>query len=189
MRKKKYDKTLIIDGAYQLVIKSGFDSLTARGLAKELAISTQPIYLSFKTMDALKEALCEKIFYEIKENYFNNCHTIQEYAWGCYRFSVKKREVYFSFLTNKEMILLFNRYLYQLFCEIPEIKSHLEEKSIPVYFARVTGLISSLVFLESDFITEKELYESLLTSLKTELSIEDGRVKHKTPSRAVQKEK
>lgn len=174
MRKKKYDKTLILEGAYQLAIKSGFDSLTARGLAQELDISTQPIYLSFKTMDALKEALSEKLFYEIKENYFKNCDTIQQYAWGCYRFSVEKREIYFSFLTNKEMIVSFNQYLYQLFCEIPEVKNSLEKKNVPVYFAKVTVLISSLVFLESEYISEKELYEELIKSIKRDLSNEVG---------------
>ena len=63
--KRKIEKEYIIDKALDFIRKQGFDALTARNLAKEIHISTQPIYLCFKNMDELKET----ILLEIKNIY------------------------------------------------------------------------------------------------------------------------
>ncbi len=58
--KKQISKEQIINKSYELVRKNGFESLTARNLAKELNCSTQPIYMSFCDMNELKNTLAEK---------------------------------------------------------------------------------------------------------------------------------
>lgn len=58
--KKQICKEQIIDKSYEIVRKKGFESLTARLLAKELNCSTQPIYMSFSDMNELKNTLAEK---------------------------------------------------------------------------------------------------------------------------------
>lgn len=57
MKKRVITNEIILDKALQYVIKNGIDILNARSLAKELNCSTQPIYLSFKSMDDLKKQL------------------------------------------------------------------------------------------------------------------------------------
>lgn len=58
--KKQITKDQIIEKAYKLVRESGFENLTARILANELNCSTQPIYMSFRDMNELKNSLAEK---------------------------------------------------------------------------------------------------------------------------------
>lgn len=47
----------ILDKALELTRAEGFDSLTARRLAKALGCSTQPVFRAFQTMEELKAAL------------------------------------------------------------------------------------------------------------------------------------
>ena len=58
---KKINKEGLLDAAYELVRKEGLESLSARKLAKEANCSTQPIYDSFQTMDAIVKITEEKM--------------------------------------------------------------------------------------------------------------------------------
>lgn len=51
--KKRINKEMILDAAYELVRKEGFDSLSARKVAKEAGCSTQPIYENYHDMEAI----------------------------------------------------------------------------------------------------------------------------------------
>lgn len=53
--KKKINKEAILDAAYELVRKEGFDSLSARKVAKEAGCSTQPIYENYHDMGAIAD--------------------------------------------------------------------------------------------------------------------------------------
>lgn len=48
--KKKIEKSVIVEAAFQIVRESGVEALNARTLAKKLHCSTQPIFSSFKSM-------------------------------------------------------------------------------------------------------------------------------------------
>lgn len=50
----------VLDKAFDMTRASGFDSLTARGLAQALDCSTQPVFRLFGSMDGLKHALYDK---------------------------------------------------------------------------------------------------------------------------------
>jgi len=52
----------VINRAKIIVARSGWDSLNARGLAKELEISTKPLYRMFKGMDEVKSLVYESIY-------------------------------------------------------------------------------------------------------------------------------
>lgn len=56
----------VINEAFNIVNRSSFTELNARNLAKELGISTKPIYRMYKGMDEIKEDLDKKIkdFYD-----------------------------------------------------------------------------------------------------------------------------
>lgn len=50
----------ILDKAFEMVRETGFDTITARGLAQALECSTQPVFRLFSSMEGLKHALYEK---------------------------------------------------------------------------------------------------------------------------------
>ncbi|SHO47774.1 TetR/AcrR family transcriptional regulator [Anaerocolumna xylanovorans] len=58
--KKQINKQQIIEKAFEIVQSEGYESLTARKLAKELSYSTQPIYQTFSDMKELKIELIKK---------------------------------------------------------------------------------------------------------------------------------
>ncbi len=58
--KKQIDKSFIIEKAFKMVQREGYEALTARKLAKELNCSTQPIYQAFADMKELKLELLKK---------------------------------------------------------------------------------------------------------------------------------
>jgi len=55
-------KEEIVSKAKDIVAKTGWDSLNARGLAKELDISTKPLYRMFEGMDEIKSLVYEDIY-------------------------------------------------------------------------------------------------------------------------------
>lgn len=74
-RKKTITKDQILNAAYEVVATEGFSKFTARNIATKMNCSTQPIYLEFKNMDDLKEALFEKIHRYLAKEVFPVTHT------------------------------------------------------------------------------------------------------------------
>jgi AcrR family transcriptional regulator len=58
--KKQLSKQQIIEKAFEMVQKEGYEALTARKLAQELHCSTQPIYQAFADMKELKIELINR---------------------------------------------------------------------------------------------------------------------------------
>lgn len=56
------DKKIIINTAILMVKKYGWNSINARSLAKELGISTKPLYRIYSGMDEIKNELYEAIY-------------------------------------------------------------------------------------------------------------------------------
>lgn len=59
--KAKFTKQQIVDAAFKIANKEGFESITIRKVADTLGASIAPIYVNFKNLDELKYALAEKI--------------------------------------------------------------------------------------------------------------------------------
>ena len=57
---KKVSRDEIINAAVEVLRDGGFSSINARSVAKKIGCSTQPIYVSFKNMEELKQALTER---------------------------------------------------------------------------------------------------------------------------------
>lgn len=55
-------KDEIVLKATDIVARDGWDSLNARGLAKELNMSTKPLYRIFKGMDEVKDLVYDNIY-------------------------------------------------------------------------------------------------------------------------------
>lgn len=60
--KKKYSKEKIIDSAFEVARIEGIDSITIRKVAEKMGSSIAPIYVNFKDIDELKQAVINKIF-------------------------------------------------------------------------------------------------------------------------------
>lgn len=59
--KIKFTKEQIIDAAFEIAQTEGMDSITMRKIAERMGSSVAPIYVNFKNVDELNEALIEKI--------------------------------------------------------------------------------------------------------------------------------
>ncbi len=58
--KRQLTEQKIIDAAFELVRRDGFEALTARTVAQELGVSTMPIYSRFRSMESLIARLRER---------------------------------------------------------------------------------------------------------------------------------
>lgn len=59
--KAKFTREQIIDAAFEIARTEGFDSITMRKISEKMGSSVAPIYVNFKNVDELNEALIEKI--------------------------------------------------------------------------------------------------------------------------------
>ena len=59
--KTKFTKEQIIEAAFEIAQTEGLDSITMRKIAKKMNSSVAPIYVNFKNVDELNEALIERI--------------------------------------------------------------------------------------------------------------------------------
>ena len=60
-RKPKYTKEELIDTAVAIIREEGEESLSARNLVKRLGTAPATIFTHFNSMDALEEALTERV--------------------------------------------------------------------------------------------------------------------------------
>ncbi|MBD5131028.1 MAG: TetR/AcrR family transcriptional regulator [Clostridiales bacterium] len=88
------NRQTMIDGALALIEREGKDELSARALAAELGISTQPIYREFGDMDGLKKAAIER-GYQIYGEYVKG--EALDQAVGYVKFAAEKSKL-FDFL-------------------------------------------------------------------------------------------
>jgi AcrR family transcriptional regulator len=60
-------KEIIVDSAFEIVRKEGFQSLSARNISKKIGCSTQPIYWVYKNMEDLKQDIITKMIARLNE--------------------------------------------------------------------------------------------------------------------------
>jgi len=58
----KFSKEEIVDAAFAIAERSGFDAVTARSVAKAIGGSVAPMYYHFESVDALVQAVVQKLF-------------------------------------------------------------------------------------------------------------------------------
>lgn len=97
--KNKTTRSEIVDAALALVEKHGKDELNARSVAKELGISTQPIFSNFENMDELKREVAKRateIYLDyIKETAESGRYPAYKSSGMAYiRFAKEKRELF-----------------------------------------------------------------------------------------------
>lgn len=76
---RKFKEEDIINKAYEIVEKEGFEGLNARRIAKELDCSVQPIFHNFSNMEELNRKVFEKICSKYREYLTSNSESEKEY--------------------------------------------------------------------------------------------------------------
>lgn len=104
--KNKFTKEEMVDAALQVVRKKGMDALTAKALAEELGISTQPVFTCFNTMDTVKKevrAAAESVYDEYAAEGLRQEIPFLGFGTQYIRFAREEPELYrLLFLTKTE---------------------------------------------------------------------------------------
>ena len=98
---KKVSKDKIIDAAIEVLRDGGFSAVNARSVAKKLGCSTQPIYLSFQSMEELKAALTERAIEmhtrRVRDSlraHAGNDSRYSSYGMGFVRFAAEEKQLF-----------------------------------------------------------------------------------------------
>ena len=98
---KKVSKDKIIDAAIEVLRDGGFSAINARSVAKKLGCSTQPIYLSFQSMEELKAALTERAIEmhtrRVRDSlraHEGNDSRYSSYGMGFVRFAAEEKQLF-----------------------------------------------------------------------------------------------
>lgn len=120
-RKKTITKDHILNAAYEIVATEGFSRFTARNIASKMKCSTQPIYLEFKNMDDLKNALFDKIEGYLHEEVFSQVITgepIVDMTLNYVHFAAEEKVLYRSLYVEEHSGgTKLNKFSYDLFME------------------------------------------------------------------------
>lgn len=180
-RKKTIMKSSILDTAYDVVRKDGFDGFTARNIAKEMNCSTQPIYLEFKNMDDLKRELIMRIKAHLTETIYTQErteHPVLNDALN-YLYFAKEESTFFKalYLENrldaKKIYAISHDVTFDSFKEVPETKDLTEkekEKVFGLFWSSVHGRAS---FIAQDLVPfhEEDLIQYLNQAFQTSLKL------------------
>lgn len=104
-RKKTITKEQILAAAYEVAATEGFTRFTARNIANKMNCSTQPIYLEFKNMDDLRQALFEQIYDYLQYEVFPVEHTgntIIDLAFNYIHFARREKKLYRSLYSQSK---------------------------------------------------------------------------------------
>lgn len=101
--KKQVSREKILAAAMELLTQYGMEAVNVKRLAAELHCSTQPIYLSFDSMDALRSALIPEAIQEFVSWMQTECQNRQVHLYGIayVRFAKQQPEL-FRFLFMRE---------------------------------------------------------------------------------------
>ena len=95
--KNKFTREEMVSAAMRVVQRSGVTALTARAVADELGVSTQPIFTCFGTMDELKHdvrAAAEKVYQSYVAEGLKNRVPFFGFGMQYIRFAREERELY-----------------------------------------------------------------------------------------------
>lgn len=169
----KSDRLEILKSGYRVVEQVGFSGLTARSVAKEGGMSTQPIYLTFHNMAGLRNGVTEYIFTLIKTKYFKDNKTISSFLQNYTRFAQDYPKVLLAlFLDKKDIRYKSNFFFHNLLKEsIGREADKISDTNSYFLLARITGII--LYIVETQEIEEKG---STIEKLLEELVLHDFQI-------------
>ena len=168
--KVKFEKASIVNAAFEIVRKNGWQGLSARSIAEELKSSTRPIYSHLKSMNNLEEAVVKKAM-ELLEEYIRTPRTGDRWLDQGYGYVLfARREKYlFKAIFDEKHNHFYKRFSAEIFTKLgedlsddPDFKVLSEEHQTnmrKVRWVYVHGLASLLAnsFEFDEYKTEEEL--------------------------------
>ena len=103
--KFKFKREEIVEAAVNLTRRGGVDAVTARGIAKELGVSTQPIFTCFKNMEEAKEEVriyAEKLCHNYLEKGVEATIPFFGFGMAYIRFAKEESELYKMLFINPD---------------------------------------------------------------------------------------
>jgi len=168
--KVKFEKESIVNAAYEIVRKNGWQDLSARSIAEELKSSTRPIYSHLQSMENLEEAVVKKAM-ALLEEYIRTPRTGDKWLDQGYGYVLfANREKYlFKAIFDEKHNHLYKKFSAEIFRKLgedlsddPDFKVLSEEHQTNIRKVRwvyVHGLASLLAnsFEFEEYKTEEEL--------------------------------
>lgn len=81
-RKTQISKDVILDAAFNMLLRDGYGTINITSLAKEIGCSTQPIAWHFGNMDGLRTQLLEYCLEFLKDRFEITCDSVSEVVEG-----------------------------------------------------------------------------------------------------------
>lgn len=103
--KFKFKREEIVEAAVNLTRRGGVDAVTARGIAGELGVSTQPIFTCFKNMEEAKEEVriyAEKLCHNYLEKGVEASNPFFGFGMAYIRFAKEESELYKMLFINPD---------------------------------------------------------------------------------------
>ncbi len=103
--KFKFKREEIVEAAVNLTRRGGVDAVTARGIAGELGVSTQPIFTCFKNMEEAKEEVriyAEKLCHNYLEKGVEASIPFFGFGMAYIRFAKEESELYKMLFINPD---------------------------------------------------------------------------------------
>lgn len=103
--KFKFKREEIVEAAVNLTRRGGVDAVTARGIASELGVSTQPIFTCFKNMEEAKEEVriyAEKLCHNYLEKGVEASIPFFGFGMAYIRFAKEEPELYKMLFINPD---------------------------------------------------------------------------------------
>lgn len=173
---RKYTKENIIDCAYKIVEKDGYEGLNARSIANYLGCSVQPIFHNFSNMKELNFEVYKKLYDKYKEYMLvnqNQKNPYKEMGLSYIRFA-KDYPNFFKILFMSETKLNADDFIMKdaLSDEIIETGRHImglsfeEQKKFHVKVWIFTHGIACLMTTKTINFTDEEINELLEKSIR-----------------------
>lgn len=132
--KVKFTREQIIDAAFEIAQTEGIDAITMRKIAKKMNSSVAPIYVNFKDVNELNEALMERIISTslqfLKEE--NSVNPLIKMGKACLRFAMEY-SVIFRDLVAKNGKYMQGYDVKMMPTLVEEMQKDAELKGLPVY--------------------------------------------------------
>ncbi len=122
--KQKFTREDVVEAAFCLVRKHGWEGLSARSIAQELNSSTQPIYSHLRSIKDLKEEIVKKIF-ELLFSYGTTSRTGDPWVdvgLGYVLFAKEEKQL-FRCLGDEKLTPLLRKYADESFASVTETLS------------------------------------------------------------------
>lgn len=122
--KTRFTREDVVEAAFRVVRKHGWDGLSSRSIAQELNSSTQPIYSHLRSIKEIKEEVVKKA-YELVYSYGTKVRTGDPWldvGVGYVLFAKEEKQL-FRCLFDEEHLPLLKKYSAQIFAAVTETLS------------------------------------------------------------------